>query len=110
MGQTPVTQEAYERVVRSNPSHIKGAELPVESVTWTEAQSYCQAVGMRLPTEAEYEYAARGGSTGSRYGDLDRIAWYANNSANKTREVGLKQANAWGLYAGKRVGMGGGLV
>lgn len=98
MGQTPVTQEAYERVVRSNPSHIKGAELPVESVTWTEAQSYCQAVGMRLPTEAEYEYAARGGSTGSRYGDLDRIAWYANNSANKTREVGLKQANAWGLH------------
>jgi formylglycine-generating enzyme required for sulfatase activity len=99
IGQTPVTQAAYQRVTRlGNPSSFKGPDLPVETVTWNEAQSYCQAVGMRLPTEAEWEYAARAGSTASRYGDLDRIAWYLANSGVKTHPVGQKQANAWGLY------------
>ena len=98
MGQTPVTQEAYERVVGSNPSHFKGAKLPVETVSWTDASSYCKKVEMRLPTEAEYEYAARGGTTGGRYGDLDQIAWYGNSSGGTTHPVGLKQANAFGLF------------
>jgi len=98
LGQTQVTQAAYQRVTGTNPSHFKGANLPVETVNWNEATSYCQAVGTRLPTEAEWEYAARAGSTASRYGDIDRIAWYSANSGSTTHEVMQKQPNRWGLY------------
>jgi formylglycine-generating enzyme required for sulfatase activity len=98
IGQTEVTQEAFQKVVSKNPSRVQGAKLPVDSVTWAGARSYCVSVGMRLPTEAEWEYAARAGSLGGRYGDLDQIAWFARNSKSQTHEVGSKQANAWGLY------------
>jgi formylglycine-generating enzyme required for sulfatase activity len=99
MGQTPVTQEAYQRVMSgTNPSHFRGAKLPVETVNWNEAQSYCQVVGMRLPTEAEWEYATRAGGAESRYGDLNAIAWSEANSGKTTHEVGQKEGNAWGLY------------
>jgi formylglycine-generating enzyme required for sulfatase activity len=99
IGQTPVTQEAYRRVTRTNYSNrFKGPRLPVDSVSWVEAVAYCTAVGMRLPTEAQWEYAACAGSTAARYGDLDNIAWYSRNSGGKTHEVGQKQANGFGLF------------
>jgi formylglycine-generating enzyme required for sulfatase activity len=98
LSQTPVTQAAWEKVMGDNPSHFKGAQLPVESVDWIQAVEYCGKVGGRLPTEIEWEYAARAGTTRARYGDLDAVAWYLRNSGGKTHPVGLKQANAWGLF------------
>jgi formylglycine-generating enzyme required for sulfatase activity len=98
IGQTEVTQEAYEKVTGKNPSTFKGAKRPVESIFWNDADAYCRAIGGRLPTEAEWEYAARAGVAESRYGNLDQIAWYATNSEKKTRDVAGKAPNAWGLY------------
>jgi formylglycine-generating enzyme required for sulfatase activity len=99
MGETEVTQEAYERVTgKPNPSHFKGLRLPVENVSWDDAKAYCAAAGgMRLPTEAEWEYAARAGTRSTSYGDPNSIAWYLANSNGQTHEVGLKPANAWNL-------------
>ena len=98
LGQTEVTQTAWTKVEGSNPSHFKGDRLPVETVDWGQAVDYCNSIGGRLPTEKEWEYAARGGTTGERYGSLGAVAWHAGNSGKTTHPVGLKQANAFGLY------------
>lgn len=95
----------HNKGIYSAPSHFQGNNLPVEMVSWNRCQQFLEglnAVGdgnvYRLPTEAEWEYACRAGTTGDYAGDLDALGWYDKNSGNKTHPVGQKQPNAWGLY------------
>ena len=104
IGKYEVTQAEWVSVMGSNPSYFKGARLPVEKLIFPDIQAYIQKLNektgkrYRLPTEAEWEYACRAGTTGDRYGDLDSIAWYSGNSGHLTHEVGGKAPNAFGLY------------
>jgi formylglycine-generating enzyme required for sulfatase activity len=98
LGQTEVTQAAWTKIMGGNPSYFKSDQLPVETVSWNEAKNYCGMVNGRLPTEQEWEYAARAGTTGPRYGSPDAVAWYGQNSNGTTHPVGLKQPNPFGLY------------
>ncbi len=122
LGKYPVTQLEYESVMGKNPSKFNGANLPVERVSWYDAKEFCKKLNeihedklpagyqFDLPTEAQWEYACRAGTTTalnngkdltSSYGEcsnLNEVAWYGWNSGGATHEVGQKRANAWGLY------------
>ena len=111
MGKYEVTQEQWQAVMGDNPSQFKeGAEAgkrPVEQVSWDDvsakflpklAERMPKGWTPRLPSEAEWEYCCRAGTTGDYYGELDKMTWYEGNSENKTHPAGGKKANAWGLY------------
>lgn len=124
IGQYPVTQRAYAAVTGLWPAARIEAECPVESVSWMEAVRFCNLLsiaqgvqpayeiysdaldatrivgsnGYRLPTEAEWEYACRAGTSAPRYGALDDIAWYLGNSEERHHPVGEKAPNDWGLH------------
>ena len=130
IGKYEVTQAQWQSVMGNNPSGFKGDNLPVEQVSWNDAQEFIQRLNQindgytyRLPTEAEWEYACRAGTTDNYAGNLDSMAWYGNNSGqhfldaaaierdnmvtynerltdngNQTHPVGTKRPNAFGLY------------
>src|SRR5690349_2830707 len=122
----PVTAELYRCITNETPSKSAEPLTPVTEVSWNDAVRFCNllsetagltpcysiggdvnaqdvicdwdADGYRLPSEAEWEYACRAGTTGVRYGELDEIAWYRENSGGRVHDVGSKEPNAWGLY------------
>ncbi|MBK5965049.1 Sulphatase-modifying factor protein [Thiocystis minor] len=111
LGETEVTQAQWEQVMGDNPSHFKGQTNPVEQVSWNDAQDFIRALNeregcrdcYRLPSEAEWEYAARAGTTtaywfGDSEAELGRYAWYVASSGERTHPVGQMPANPWGLY------------
>ena len=100
LGQTEVTVAAYRRFAAKSARHSPDGEgtFPVSGVSWAGAKEYCAAMGGRLPTEAEWEYSARGGNSQPYYGVISEIAWYVDNSGNAPHAVGKKQPNAFGLY------------
>ena len=109
IGKTEVTQALWKAVMGSNPSNFRGDNLPVECVSWNDCQAFIRKLNaltgqnFRLPTEAEWEFACRGGNnsrgykySGSNY--IDNVAWYDGNSGDKTLPVGTKAPNELGIY------------
>ena len=109
IGKCEVTQELWEAVMGSNPSWFKGAQNPVECVSWEDCQRFIRRLNsltgrtFRLPTEAEWEYSARGGNKSRHYkysgsGNIDDVTWYYDNSGSSTHAVGTKSLNELGIY------------
>ena len=109
IGKYEVTQKLWRAVMGNNPSDFRGDDLPVESVSWDDVQIFISVLNSltgknyRLPTEAEWEYAARGGNKSHGYiysggNKLGEVGWYGNNSGRKTRPVGQKKPNELGIY------------
>jgi len=106
IGKYEVTQAQWLAVMMGrNPSRFKGDDLPVENVSWLDAQQFLEKLNSRndgyryrLPTEAEWEYAARAGTTGPNTGPISDVAWFNGNSDMHSHPVGQKKPNAWGLY------------
>ncbi len=110
LGKYEVTQRQWKAVMGNNPSRFKGDDQPVNTVSWNDVQAFIRTLNARegegtyhLPTEAEWEYAARAGTmTAYSFGDdpeqLGKYAWYSSNSGRKTHPVGQLKPNAWGLY------------
>jgi len=109
LGATEVTQAQYQAVMGANPSRVKDPAAPVENVSWNDAAEFCKKLSertrqtVRLPTEAEWEYACRAGTqTAFSFGDdpsaLGDYAWHLGNSDGRSHPVGQKKPNAWGLY------------
>lgn len=120
----PVTMGLYDAITNKSPYSFDGDLQPVVNISWNDAISLCNLLsqkaglkecysisndgdniicdwesdGYRLPSEAEWQYACKAGTTGYTYGELDQIAWYNENSGGKIHEVGRKEPNAWGLY------------
>jgi formylglycine-generating enzyme required for sulfatase activity len=109
LGKYELTQAQYQKVMGANPSKVKGNDLPVTEASWDDATAFCRKLGglvkrdVQLPTEAQWEYACRAGTTtayhsGNGEADLGKVAWYGNNSGRKLHPVGQKTPNAWGLH------------
>jgi formylglycine-generating enzyme required for sulfatase activity len=99
MGVYEVTQGEWQYLMKVNPSRFTGHRKPVEQVSWYDTQEFLRkSNGLRLPTEGEWEYSCRAGTSTPLYGDLDAIAWYDGNSDGSTEVVGSKQANGFGLH------------
>ncbi len=109
LGKFEITQAQYQKVMGDNPSLIKGDNLPLHNVVWQSAQDFCDKLSQRLkrtvqaPTEAQWEYACRAGTTttypsGSTIADLDKVGWYGANADRKPHPGGEKQPNSWGVY------------
>jgi formylglycine-generating enzyme required for sulfatase activity len=120
----PVTKSLYEVITQKERQSVEPDFTPVVNVSWYDAISFCNLLskkcgltecytydnngsdiicnwsvsGYRLPTDAEWQYACKAGSTGYRYGEIEDIAWYSDNSNNQIHEVGKKKPNSWGLY------------
>ena len=109
LGKYEVTQKQWQSVMGSNPSYSRGDDRPVETVSWEDCQKFIAKVdaeawrqlggGARLPTESEWEYACRAGTSGAYAArSLDALGWYSGNSVEKTHPVGQKQSNVWGFH------------
>ena len=109
IGKYEVTQELWKAVMGSNPSNFKGDNLPVENVSWNDVQEFLRKLNAmtgkryRLPTEAEWEFAARGGKNSSGYkysggNSIGNVAWFGGNSGSRTHAVGTKSPNELGIY------------